>query len=550
MALAGDVAQVGLVLEGVAVLHRVASRAERLRHRARHRRRLVLAALREVDRGGAVAGLALDVAQALVEREVRAARLLPARDVATDAVEVELLAALLERLPGMRVPRRLPEVDRIGVTVLAGVIAHVVGLALRRCRDRDPGRRVHVGLAGGLEVPEHATLHVRRAGEPLRDAHLGEREVRPGRGHEHRMRDELRALGGDGGALALLLRDEARVGGRVRKKSLQLGVELGELPVERRELGRGERGAHRVDQRSRGGPQRDLEPRDDLATVRRHHEPARPDRLRLRIDELGLRGLLAEPRDREIDAADVAHQLRGVLPRGRLHEPDDHLRALRAEVADGSLARGHGIADHETLDHGQGVRLHDAEDPDLRASELDELGGLEGHPGAADIDGLPCGPDLARTFREVHRPEAQRGHTQLLLPRLHEEIGLELLLRIARGGDLRLGVEQGARIHHERRASRARCRDEPGGPCDVAQGVARAPAGADLAPDLCQREQRERGRPQRARGRRRIVRLGQVAVRFRAASNRNDGRHQQCREPEPAHPCRYSMRAAGQCGCD
>src|SRR5690606_18800764 len=99
-----DVAQVRLVIERVAVLLRVALLgAQRLPRIEHDGGRLLFAALRDVDRAGAVAGLALDVAQLLVVREVRAAGLLPPGDVAADALVIELLAAIDERLPGVRV---------------------------------------------------------------------------------------------------------------------------------------------------------------------------------------------------------------------------------------------------------------------------------------------------------------------------------------------------------------------------------------------------------------------------------------------------------------
>src|SRR5437667_8002 len=94
------VAQVRLALERVAVLLRVAlGRAQVGRRGELDRRRLLEPALGDVDRPRPVAGLALHVAQLVVVPQVRAARLVPAGDVAADALEIELLAPVLEGLP-------------------------------------------------------------------------------------------------------------------------------------------------------------------------------------------------------------------------------------------------------------------------------------------------------------------------------------------------------------------------------------------------------------------------------------------------------------------
>src|SRR5688572_11298397 len=120
-----------------------------------------------MDRAGAVAGLALHVAERIVVREVRAALLVPARDVAADAVEVELLATIDERLPRARVARLLPELRRLVVAVLARGATDVPGLALLGRGHHDAGCRLDVRLARGLVERGDVGLHGLAARERL-----------------------------------------------------------------------------------------------------------------------------------------------------------------------------------------------------------------------------------------------------------------------------------------------------------------------------------------------------------------------------------------------
>ena len=86
---------------------------------------------------GAVADLALHVAQAVGVPEARAADLAVAGDVAADALVVVLLADLDQRLPGLRVHGLLPERQRLLVAGAALRVADEVGaprLARRRRR--------------------------------------------------------------------------------------------------------------------------------------------------------------------------------------------------------------------------------------------------------------------------------------------------------------------------------------------------------------------------------------------------------------------------------
>src|SRR5262249_32759369 len=146
VARSGHVAEVRVEDEGVGVLLGVAAaRAEVRRGRERGRGLLRRG---DVERAGAVADLALHLAELLVVGERRAAGLGPAGHVAADAVAVPLLADGGERLPGLGVRRLLPERDRLLVAVGAVVDAGVARVSGR-------GRRRLLVLGGGAVGGAH-----------------------------------------------------------------------------------------------------------------------------------------------------------------------------------------------------------------------------------------------------------------------------------------------------------------------------------------------------------------------------------------------------------
>ena len=73
-------------------------------------------------------------------------------------------------------------------------IADEAGLTLRRWRWLHRRGRLDVRVARGAEERSDCILHLRRAGERLVDAELGEREVRAARRNEQRLLAELIAL--------------------------------------------------------------------------------------------------------------------------------------------------------------------------------------------------------------------------------------------------------------------------------------------------------------------------------------------------------------------
>src|SRR5262245_6134392 len=85
---ADDVAEVGLVLEGVRVLLGVAGGADAGGRVAPDRERLLQPLAGNVGRSGAVADLALDVPKAVRVAQAGAADLAVTGDVAADALEV------------------------------------------------------------------------------------------------------------------------------------------------------------------------------------------------------------------------------------------------------------------------------------------------------------------------------------------------------------------------------------------------------------------------------------------------------------------------------
>src|SRR6185295_4046173 len=112
---------------------------------------------------------------------------IPAGDVAADAVVVELLADLLERLPRLRVLRLLPLRDLIRVTVGARLGADVGRRAGGHRLRRDRLGGLDVGEPGGAVVLLLRGDHLGVARQRLRDAHLLEREVAPGRRYAQRV---------------------------------------------------------------------------------------------------------------------------------------------------------------------------------------------------------------------------------------------------------------------------------------------------------------------------------------------------------------------------
>src|SRR3954452_9092308 len=110
LAVAGaeDVAEVGLVLEGVGVLLGVAALAGGGGGLAADGGGILQAFLGDVEGAGAVAGLALDHLEVPGEPQAGAADLAVAGDVAADTLVVAGLAALDQGLPGVGVDRRAP----------------------------------------------------------------------------------------------------------------------------------------------------------------------------------------------------------------------------------------------------------------------------------------------------------------------------------------------------------------------------------------------------------------------------------------------------------
>src|ERR1043165_412134 len=137
-----DVAQAGLVLEGVRVLLGVADGAGARRRLGANRERLFQAFLGDVLRPRTVADLALHVAQVIGVPEAAAADLAVAGDVAADAFVVVLLAALDEGAPRRGVHGLLPERGR----------ALVTGGALRVADEVRPARFGRRRRLGRLQV--------------------------------------------------------------------------------------------------------------------------------------------------------------------------------------------------------------------------------------------------------------------------------------------------------------------------------------------------------------------------------------------------------------
>src|SRR5690606_24311997 len=116
VARAQHVAQVGLVVEGVRVLRRVAPDTHVRRRLAPDRKRLarLLRGLR-VDAARPVAHLALHVVEPRDLDDLRTTRLAEPGHVATNAAQIELLVDLDQRLVGARVARALPLRQRLVV---------------------------------------------------------------------------------------------------------------------------------------------------------------------------------------------------------------------------------------------------------------------------------------------------------------------------------------------------------------------------------------------------------------------------------------------------
>src|SRR5690606_2446475 len=257
----GHIAQVRLVLERVGVLLVVAAEADVLARALHHGARPVLAVLVHVDRAGAVADLALHVAQGLVERQRGAARLIPAGHVAADAVVGGLLVPLDQGLPGAGVAGLLPELDRVGVAEAALLHAGEARLARRRRRRRAPGLRLgQVDLCDGavellLGLPGLAV-----AGEPLADRDLREGEPVALFRSEQRALVEPGALLLEPGQLVLLLRQEALVGAGILLPAGDVLAQRRDARVERGDAA----GAERVGERP-GAAHRALQARDPPA---------------------------------------------------------------------------------------------------------------------------------------------------------------------------------------------------------------------------------------------------------------------------------------------
>src|ERR1039457_252881 len=132
---ADDVAQVGLVLEGVRVLFVVAVHADRFGGFESSSEGRFLAALLEVNRTRPVAHLALNVLQAVRVAQAGTAHLAVAGDVAIHAVVVGFLADVDQGLPGLGVDRVLPKAGG-GLVARDAFLAAHVGCSSGLCNDR------------------------------------------------------------------------------------------------------------------------------------------------------------------------------------------------------------------------------------------------------------------------------------------------------------------------------------------------------------------------------------------------------------------------------
>ena len=319
-------------------------------------------------------------------------------------------------------------------------------------------------------------------------------------GRDEWLRLQAIALAGEGGAFGFLLRDKRRIGARIGGKLREVGVELRELldpscAIRARARGRiADRNGPRP---ARARPQRDVDPAQDLAAVRRHHEPAIADVIGGDVDPIGLGCVEAQAGDRKIDAADVAHEPHRGLLRRSLDQCDHDLRALLAEVGDGCLPRRDQGTEHQ-LAHvvriDDGVRGDDAEDADGGAADLDDLRRHERWKRVVGrhVDRLARQPELLGALREIRGAEPDRGDLQLLRVDVGEQVGFELFLRIELGWDRALAVEQRARIDEQDGAFGPRVGDQRRGPRDVSERIGGAAARPDLAADLGEREHGER----------------------------------------------------------
>ncbi len=338
----------------------------------------------------------------------------------------------------------LPEVDLLLVAVGALAHADVARLAGRRRRDRHRQRRGDVGLARRQVVVGDRGLDRRAAREQLVDLDLLEREEATLQRRRERALDQLVALCGELVALGLLGRDELGVGVLVGRELGEVGVDVREPAVDRRDARDRAGAADRVDQRRLGvvGVEDDVDAADDLAAVARDDQVRAAELLRLDRHVLRLGRLDAEAGDREVDAADLAHQVGGVAAARRLDQTDDDLGALATQLGNGRLAGGDRVAE---LDVGVGrerARSDHAEHAELGGARLDDLRWRQRDRRVGHVADQPRHANLCLAGREVGGPQADRGDVEPALVDVAQQVRLALLLVVELAGHRVLRIEQ------------------------------------------------------------------------------------------------------------
>ena len=287
-------------------------------------------------------------------------------------------------------------------------------LALRRRRDRDVRRGLDVRFAGRAIERGDVVLDLGIARERLGDPDLLEREVVAGRRHHGRLRGELgRARRRAGRALPCFCSTNfgsaILVGGKLR----EVGVERRELLVELRRSSPPLRPGRSRRRTAAGAAHGDVSfettwPR--FAGITSQPSPTFCGSISTRS---GSGAASPRPADREIDAADVAHELDRVLLVRRLHQADHDLRALLAKLGHRGLAGGDGVGDREPGDRVLGDH---AEHADLRGPDVDHVRRLDRELGVrGDVDRLARGAHVVGAAGEVRGSEADRGDLQRFL---------------------------------------------------------------------------------------------------------------------------------------
>ncbi len=552
MAGAEDVAEVGLVLEGVGVLRRVALEADLDGGLAADAVGLAEEGrILGVERAGAVALLALDRLEVLVLDHLGAAGAAEGGDMAADAAQVVVLVVVDEGLVGLRVAGGLPEGDGLLVTGLALLHADVGGLARGRRRRRDAGEALHVllGDPGVVAAEGRGGGGVDR--EPAGDLHL----IKGGSG-----RVRGRVGGGEraaqGGGLVFEAAEEGGIGGGIV-------LELGEATLDAGELGLA--GLSRRDQRPLRGAgraawmrlavDREAEMGDGLGLLAGLDDPCVADAGGGAADAPALgAGDVADGDD--VDAGHCAGDLLG--QRSLALDEDDHevcagrsqRRDLAGEGGDRGLEGGEavgaakaGIDDCGDADRAD-VELHEAM---AREAERVALAGV-----GEDTGEGPVGSGGGRLGRgEVGRAdpgdEAISEGREALLEERRSLCGLRPGGLVPRGlGAFRVGKEEGARLDHQAPGGGRVRLDVAEGVAEAAERLGRAAAGGDGPEHPPEDEEIEGG----ASGRRRAG-LGLAprgGIEAAAAAGREEGRGDRKGEPAIGVGAAEEVRRASHAG--